>query len=390
MGPFNQAMNYFQRVPIRYRTILITAGVLATLFLFQAYMHHYVYADLKNMGEFSWWREAPVPYLNFLFWALLCPLVYSILKRWPFQEKPFLRTILIHVGFSLLIASVHEVMTSAIYYGILFRIGDFDLTDPVNRSWAYSALAPAIFSRTMEYWVLMGVLIALENVRQQRAEHEQLLELKSELQITQLNALKKQLQPHFLFNTLNGVSALVGRDPDGARRMIGRLGHLLRVSLDSERQQKVQLVQEVDHVGNYLGIEAVRFRDRLSVVYDVPDELGEAMVPSMILQPLAENAIKHGLDTQDESVRISVQARRSNGSLILSVVDDGRGCPDVKHAVDRGGIGLRNVRERLRTLYGDRASMDATSPALGGFRVDLSIPYEQGTTAHETHTHHHR
>jgi hypothetical protein len=381
MGPFNRAMNYFQRVPIRYRTILITAGVLATLFLFQAYMHHYVYADLKNMGEFSWWREAPVPYLNFLFWALLCPLVYSILKRWPFQERPFLRTILIHVGLSLVIASIHEVITSAAYYGILYRIGDFDLTDPADQRWAYSALAPAIFSRTMEYWVLMGVLIAMENVRQQRAEHEQLLQLKSELQITQLNALKKQLQPHFLFNTLNGVSALVGKDPDAARRMIGRLGHLLRVSLDSERQQKVQLLQEVDHVGNYLGIEAVRFRDRLSVEYDVPAELGEALVPSMILQPLAENAIKHGLDTQDESVRISVLARRTNGSLILSVVDDGRGCTDVQQAVDRGGIGLRNVRERLRTLYGDRASMNANSPATGGFRVDLSIPFEKGSTA---------
>lgn len=383
-------MNYFQRVPIRYRTILITAGVLATLFLFQAYMHHYVYSDLKNMAEFNWWREAPVPYLNFLFWALLCPLVYSILMRWPFQERPLLRTILIHLGLGLLIASVHEVMTSAIYYTILQEIGDFDFTDPANRSWAYSALAPAIFSRTMEYWVLMGVLVALENVRQQRAEHEQLLQLKSELQITQLNALKKQLQPHFLFNTLNGVSALVVKDPDGARRMIGRLGHLLRVSLDSEQQQKVQLDQEIEHVGNYLGIEAVRFRDRLSVKFDVPDELGEALVPSMILQPLAENAIKHGLDSQDEGVEIIVTAKRMNGSLILSVVDDGHGCPDVEKALLRGGIGLQNVRERLRNLYGERGNMHASSPDPGGFRVDLHFPYEQGTPTDETYSHHRR
>lgn len=383
-------MNYFQRVPIRYRTILITAGVLATLFLFQAYMHHYVYSDLKNMAEFNWWREAPVPYLNFLFWALLCPLVYSILMRWPFQERPLLRTILIHLGFGLLIASVHEVMTSAIYYTILQKIGDFDFTDPANRSWAYSALAPAIFSRTMEYWVLMGVMVALENVRQQRAEHEQLLQLKSELQITQLNALKKQLQPHFLFNTLNGVSALVVKDPDGARRMIGRLGHLLRVSLDSEQQQKVQLDQEIEHVGNYLGIEAVRFRDRLSVKFDVPDELGEALVPSMILQPLAENAIKHGLDSQDEGVEIIVTAKRMNGSLVLSVVDDGHGCPDVEKALLRGGIGLQNVRERLRTLYGERGIMHASTPDPGGFRVDLQFPYEQGTPTDETHSHHRR
>ena len=383
-------MNYFKNTPIHYRIILITAGVLATLFLFQAYMHHYVYSDLKDLGDFNWWREAPVPYLNFLFWALLTPLVYMILRRWPYSVRPLLKTLLVHIAFSMLIASLHEVVTSAIYYAILQHIGDFDLSDPKNRSWAYSALAPAILSRTMEYWVLMGVLIALENVREQRQEHEQLLILQHELQVSQLNALKKQLQPHFLFNTLNGVSALVGRDPDAARTMIGRLGHLLRVSLDGERQQKVQLIQEVDHVGNYLGIEAVRFRDRLSVKYDVPDELSEAMVPSMILQPLAENAIKHGLDKQDESVHISVVARRSNGSIILSVVDDGPGCPEVAHALKRGGIGLRNVRERLRTLYGDNASLIATSPLEGGFRVDLTIPFELGTTQHETDTHHRR
>ncbi|HOY27499.1 MAG TPA: histidine kinase [Flavobacteriales bacterium] len=370
-------MNYFQRVPIRYRTILITAGVLATLFLFQAYMHHYVYSDLKNMAEFNWWREAPVPYLNFLFWALLCPLVYSILMRWPLQERPLLRTILIHLGFGLLIASMHEVMTSAIYYSILQEIGDFDFTDPANRSWAYSALAPAIFSRTMEYWVLMGVLVALENVRQQRAEHEQLLKLKSELQITQLNALKKQLQPHFLFNTLNSVSSLVGKEPESARRMLGRLGHLLRVSLDTERQQTVSLAQEVDHVSDYLGIEAVRFRDRLSVTYSVPADLGELMVPSMILQPLAENAIKHGLDRINDAVHISVIATQDNGILILNVVDNGPGCDDIGQALSHGGIGLRNVRERLRTLYGDRAAMDVQQPPGGGFHVAISLPVEQ-------------
>jgi two-component system, LytTR family, sensor kinase len=383
-------MSYFNRTPIGYRYILITAGVLATLFLFQAYMHFYVYQDMKDMGEFNWWREAPVPYLNFLFWALLCPLVYSILRRWPFQGGFSIRLVLIHLGFSLLIAGVHEIITSAIYYTILTRIGDFDFNDPAYRSWAYHALVPAIFTRTMEYWVLMGVLIALDNARMRREEREQLLKLRSELQISQLNALKKQLQPHFLFNTLNSVSALVGKEPDGARRMLGRLGHLLRVSLDSERQQKVRLAQEVDNVGNYLGIEAVRFRDRLSVKYSVPEELGSAMVPSMVLQPLAENAIKHGLDTVGDRVEISVLAYRSNGSLILSVVDDGPGCNDIQHALDRGGIGLRNVRERLRTLYGDRATMSATSPPNGGFRVDLSIPFEQGPTAHETHTHHHR
>lgn len=370
-------MNYFKRTPIRYRTILITAGVLATLFLFQAYMHHYVYADLKNMGEFSWWREAPVPYLNFLFWALLCPLVYSILRRWPFQSKPILRTILVHIGLSLVIATLHEIVTSAIYYSILQRIGDFDLSDPVNRSWAYSALAPAILSRVMEYWVLMGVVIALENARLQRVEHEQLLHLKNELQISQLNALKKQLQPHFLFNTLNTVSALMDDNIRDARTVLSRLGQLLRVTLDKTQRDKVSLEREIDYIANYLGIETMRFRDRLNVEFEIPAELREVQVPSMVLQPLVENSIKHGPDLTNDSVHIVVKASKDGDRLWLEVVDNGKGCSDVLHAMANGGIGLRNVRDRVQLLYGERSSFTISSPEARGFHVRIGLPLER-------------
>ncbi|MBL7938955.1 MAG: histidine kinase [Flavobacteriales bacterium] len=370
-------MSYFKRTPIRYRTILITAGVLATLFLFQAYMHHFVYADLKNMGEFNWWREAPVPYLNFLFWALLCPLVYSILRRWPFQSKPILGTVLIHIGLSLVIATLHEVVTSAIYYGILQRIGDFDLSDPANRSWAYSALAPAVLSRVMEYWVLMGVVIALENARLQRVEHEQLLHLKNELQISQLNALKKQLQPHFLFNTLNTVSALMDENIRDARTVLSRLGQLLRVTLDKTQFDKVSLEREIDYIANYLGIETMRFRDRLHVDFDIPAELREVQVPSMVLQPLVENAIKHGPDLTNESVHIVVKASKDGERIWLEVVDNGKGCSDVIHAMANGGIGLRNVRDRVQLLYGERSSFTISSPEARGFHVRIGLPLER-------------
>lgn len=370
-------MNYFQRTPIRYRTILITAGVLATLFLFQAYMHYYVYADLKDIAEFNWWREAPVPYLNFLFWALLCPLVYSILRRWPFQERPLVRIILIHIGFGFLIASLHEVITSALYYAILQHIGDFDFSDPANRSWAYSALVPAIFSRMMEYWVLMGILIALENSRVQRLEHEQLLELKHELQLSQLNALKKQLQPHFLFNTLNTVSALMDEHIGDARTVLSRLGQLLRVTLDETQKNKVRLEREVDHIANYLGIETMRFRDRLNVEYEIPGELMDVMVPSMVLQPLVENAIKHGPDASNDGVHIQVKASKEGDRLWLEVLDNGRGCTDVHKAMNAGGIGLRNVRDRLQLLYGDNASFTINSPEARGFHVRIGLPIER-------------
>jgi signal transduction histidine kinase len=370
-------VSYFTRTPIRYRTILITAGVLATLFLFQAYMHHYVFQDVKEMGVFNWWREAPVPYLNFLFWALLCPLVYSILRRWPFDTRPLFRTIAVHIGFGLLIATVHEVVTSTLYYTLLQSVGDFDIADPKYRDWAYHALVPAIFTRTMEYWVLMGVLIGLENARVHRLEHEELLQLQSELQVSQLDALKKQLQPHFLFNTLNTVSALMEENIDDARRVLSQLGHLLRITLRKTQRDKVPLEHEVDHVAHYLGIESVRFSDRLDVHYNIPATLNELQVPSMVLQPLVENVIKHGLGPDHGAVRITIGAELTDERLNLMVTDNGIGCRDVFHAMENGGIGLCNVRERLRLLYGTNATFTASSPPTGGFQVELSLPIER-------------
>jgi signal transduction histidine kinase len=351
--------------------------VLASLFLFQAYMHHVVYHDLKEMAEFNWWREAPVPYLNFLFWALLAPLAHSILVRWPWGQRPRLRILLVHFGFSVAIASLHEVTTSSIYYGILQYTGDFDFSDPQCQSWALHALVPAMVTRTMEYWVLMGVLTALENARLRRTEHEQLLELRHELQVTQLNALKKQLQPHFLFNTLNTVSALMDENVNDARRVLSRLGHLLRITLEKTQRDKVPLEREIDHVAQYLGIEAMRFRDRLSVEYKVPKELDDLLVPSMVLQPLVENAIKHGLDATTMGVTITVSAHCQGGQLFLTVTDSGKGTSDVLYAMANGGIGLRNVRERLRLLYGHASSCLIRSKAGVGFQVELALPIER-------------
>lgn len=383
-------MNYFKRSPIPYRIVLGTALVLATLFLLQAYMHHDVDADIRDTGAFNWWREAPVPYLNFLFWALLCPLVYSIYLRWPLNVRPVWKNVAVHIGFGLLVGSFHEVTTSSIYYYILYRIGDFTWEE--YGGVALNALPPAILQRFMEYWTLLAVLVAVEYARQTREKQTQLLKLRNELQITQLNALKKQLQPHFLFNTLNTVSALMDTDVNGARKVLSRLGRILRVSLDKEQRDLVPLAREIEHISNYLGIESVRFNDRLNVYYHMPEELGGAEVPSMVLQPLVENAIKHGPDAVSSSVAIHVRAEQRDGTLTLSVSDNGRGCSDVSTAMDHGGIGLRNVRDRLRLLYGDAASFSIDSPGGNGFTVKLSFPLRQAVepqangAPHTTHT----
>lgn len=379
-------MNYFKHTPVRYRYILITAFIMATLFLTQAYMHHFVYAELKDMGEFRWWREAPVPYLNFLFWALLTPLVYAILKHWPFSTRPLWPVLLLHLALSLFIGALHETVTSFLYYAILHYRGEFDFGDPAMRNWAIHALPPAILSRFMEYWTLMVVLVALDTAREMREKHTQLIKLRSELQVTQLNALKKQLQPHFLFNTLNTVSALMDENIDDARKVLSRLGQLLRISLDKERRDLVPLAREIDYVRNYLEIEAIRFRDRLKVEYRISEECEKAMVPNMLLQPLVENAVKHGPDTLSKRVTVVVASRCDDQDrLILTVTDDGKGCADVEQALEKGGIGLRNVRDRLRLLYGPEATFQVASPQGQGFIVTLTLP--KGTSPRQANTH---
>jgi LytS/YehU family sensor histidine kinase len=228
----------------------------------------------------------------------------------------------------------------------------------------------------MEYWVLMGVMLALENARLQREEHEQLLRLKNELQVSQLNALKKQLQPHFLFNTLNTVSALMDENISAARTVLSRLGQLLRVTLDKTQRDKVTLEREIDYIANYLGIEAMRFRDRLQVDFEIPAGLRDVQVPSMVLQPLVENAIKHGPDLINDRVTILVRASREADRLWLEVLDNGKGCADIAHAMANGGIGLRNVRDRLHLLYGGRSSFTIGSPEAHGFHVRIGLPIE--------------
>ena len=368
-------MDYFKRTPIRFRTILLVAFVFSTLFLFQSYLRHNLLRMGNEVEPFNWQRELPVPYANYLFWALLVPLVYHVLDRWQLTARPFGRNFFMVALCGLAIGSFHEVVTSVMYYSFLLSIGDFKL-ERDYLVWALNALPASILTRFLEYWALVGILYGIDSYRKMEEKQRQLVQVEHELQSAQLDALRKQLRPHFLFNTLNTVSALMDADIKAARKVLSRLGELLRITLDKEQRDRVALSREVDYIRSYLDIELERFRDRLTVSYEIPAELGGAIVPGMLLQPLVENAIKHGPDSLSGAVRLEVKAERSNGTLSISVTDDGRGCPDLDQAMNSNGIGLRNVRERLRLMYGDAATMRLASPKGNGFQVIITLPYE--------------
>jgi two-component sensor histidine kinase len=200
--------------------------------------------------------------------------------------------------------------------------------------------------------------------------------LESDLARTRLQVLEMQLQPHFLFNTLNSIMVLIGKDPEIARKTMGRLADILRRSLDRRGTQEVTLAEELEFLNRYVEIERVRFGDRLTVETTVGGGMEQALVPTMILQPLVENAIQHGVSAQRGPARITIAATRGeNGNLVIDVEDNGLGLQPTGRAFLRKGIGLTNTQERLRQLYGESQDLRLQNLPGGGMSVRVAIPY---------------
>ena len=197
-------------------------------------------------------------------------------------------------------------------------------------------------------------------------------QLQAQLSDARLAALRTQLDPHFLFNTLHAVSALVEHDPRGVRRMIARLSELLRNTLEGAGEPEIPLEQELALLQRYLEIMEIRFRGRLEIDIQVNEEVARALVPNLILQPLAENAIKHGVSKIDGTGRIEISAARQDDRLILRVRDNG---PGLLGQSASEGVGLRNTRERLQQLYGSKQSATLREAAAGGAIAEVIIPY---------------
>ncbi len=204
----------------------------------------------------------------------------------------------------------------------------------------------------------------------------QAAQLRAQLAGARLTALQMQLNPHFLFNTLHAISTLVERDPRGVRRMIARLSELLRYTLDGAAEQVVPLRQELHFIERYLEIMQVRFQGRLIVETEVERAVLDAQVPNLILQPLVENAVKHGVGELSAGGRLELVARRSGELLVLSVRDNGPGLSGLRQQPERGpGVGLRNTRERLEQLYGEHARLELEPAEGGGTIARIELPF---------------
>jgi two-component system, LytTR family, sensor kinase len=310
-------------------------------------------------------------------WFLLTPVILWLGRRFPFERERWMRWVAIHLALSILIAIVDLSLESA----ILRVFGVFPTIMTSFIATLAFLLVIAFHQNVITYWTLLGVQYALDWYHdfQERKQEALRLELRSsqlETQLTQahLSALKMQIQPHFLFNTLNAIMVLVrqqrGRE---AEEMLSRLSDLLRCVLDDIDAQEVPLRRELEYVQLYLSIEEVRFQDRLRVEIAAAPEALDATVPHMVLQPLIENAIRHGIGQSASAGTIRISAYRVNQMLEMKVEDDGPGLPAVR-AGETHGIGLTNTRARIQQLYGNTAHLTVENGEKAGVVATLVFP----------------
>ena len=234
------------------------------------------------------------------------------------------------------------------------------------------------------YWSLFSVCQGITNFRRSQERERREAELEARLTRSKLQALRLQINPHFLFNTLNGISTLIHVNPKAADEMLGDLSELLRHSLYNLQEQEITLARELEFIRAYAAIEQKRFADRLRMELKVPDDLMKALVPALILQPLVENAIRHGIEPQRTPGTITIQVQRDGNSLHLVVRDNGKGLSGNNNRLKGHGIGLSNTQARLRELYGANQRFSFAESEPHGCVVEICLPLHTDLVQAET------
>jgi signal transduction histidine kinase len=325
------------------------------------------------------WQEVFWQANEWLILGALTPLVYFLARRFPLRPPLIGRHLLAHAAGALLLCIGWATAGASLRW--LLGIGPTQITRTQHLTgWLLTTIPWGTFM----YFTTLGCVYAFAYFVEAKEREAQTARLGAQVAEARLGALRMQLHPHFLFNSLNAITVLV-RDQDtrAAGRMLELLSDVLRQVLRADQSHEVTLGDELGFLQRYLAIEEVRFSDRLQVRFDVDDDLLDAAVPEFLLQPLVENALRHGIANRADSGLVEVSARRDGESLVLTVVDNGPG-PQAISRNDGNGLGLANIRERLTTLYGTRARLELSArPARegGGTHAVVTIPYRPASAA---------
>ncbi len=313
------------------------------------------------------WRQLVWEAADWLVYGLLTPVVFYCAARWRLTRQAVAARLPLHLVFSVLLCGAWAGMGELLRWLVI--PGQQPPTGSSMVGWFFISLPFGV----SVYFAVLGIEHATHYFVEARERETQAARLRAQLSDARLSALRMQIQPHFLLNTLNAITVIVrDRDHETATRMLEQLGDMLRRVVRSDRPPEIPLREELEFLRQYLGIEQVRFSDRLRAVVAVPDQLLAALVPEFILQPLVENALRHGLAGRSALTAVTVDALREGDDLVLRVTDNGPGI-----GAHRPGIGLSNTSERLSTLYGERGRLTLATPPGGGTRAEVRLPFHE-------------
>ncbi len=321
-------------------------------------------------------EKQPIRFRDFLFqastcylWALATPLVLWLSRRYCIERHNWRRRAALHFGISILLTSALLVTHFLLYMIVMGRASSLSWFRVFNFTFFN------LDKWLLIYWFILGMSHAFSYYNSFRKGELKASELRTQLVQSQLEALKMQIHPHFLFNTLHSISALLSKDAEGARKMITRLGDFLRLTLENSGSMEVTLQQEIEFLNGYLEIERIRFQDRLTTEIRVDPDVLDVRVPNLILQPIVENAMRHAIGNTTAG-RVEVIAAPRNGVVRIEVKDNGPGIQAEQLVESRRGrgVGLANTQARLAGLYGDAARFELSNNPTGGLIVALEIP----------------
>jgi two-component system, LytTR family, sensor kinase len=325
-----------------------------------------------NAGREIAWRQNLLIWLTCSYvWCSLTPLILGLARRFPIEKKNWPRALLLNI-----LASIFFSTFSLLIYVFVYKYMIADGAKPYSVLESYRNLIVAeLHAGILIYWAIFGINHTIDYYLKYRDRELRASQLETQLAQARLDSLKMQLHPHFLFNTLNTISILMLEDPKAANNMLVRLSDLLRIALENDAANEVSLKQEIDFLENYLEIERMRFQDRLTIRMKIDPAALDARVPNLILQPLVENAIRHGIAGRAAAGLIEISAERVNGRVLLQVRDDGPGLREESGKDSRKKIGLSNTRARLEQLYGEDQSFELESGNGRGTIVTVTIPF---------------
>lgn len=322
----------------------------------------------------SWLRPLGLSLSSGWFWAILTPIIMVVTRllrdRFPSSR---VRQVLAHAAAFIVIHVIDAFVYSIISGALAPQPRPFEqlvVSLTGLNAWTYGTVA------------VVTTLIDYHDALRERTVRAARLE--AQLALAQFQALRAQLHPHFLFNALNAISALIHKDPPRADRMLARLSELLRLAIDTAGSPEVRLIDEIEFVRRYLEIERMRFGERLDVSIDVPVDAYDALVPNMFLQPIVENAVRHGVAPNPGPGRVQIRVERHGTRLGIVVSDTGKGMDGAPNGTKGAGVGLRTTRERLEKLYGAEHELALVNKPGGGFETRVTLPFRRQNNSVQT------